>query len=63
MNSLLKYQIDKEKHLYEFIKYYEAVLKKEQEKIEISLTGAGKFKIRDEFFQVFSDTDPISNSY
>jgi hypothetical protein len=54
MNSLLKYQIDKEKQLYEFIKHYKAVLKQEQEKIEISLTGAGKFKIRDEFSKCFS---------
>jgi hypothetical protein len=53
MNNLLKYKIDKEKQLFEFIKYYEAVLKQEQEKIEISLTGAGRFKIKTEFEKCF----------
>jgi hypothetical protein len=62
MNSLLKYQIDKEKQLYEFIKHYEAVLKQEQEKIEISLTGSGKFKIKDEFSKCFMTTIQYSTA-
>jgi hypothetical protein len=53
INRLIKYKIDKEHQIYEFVKHYEALLKQEQEKIEISLTGAGKFKIKNNFAKSF----------